>query len=344
MSSDESTFSISVSFQASDLPSEVWASFRENPHASNIMFAHASKVAKPSSTAPSSTGENVWIFLWDTRDTKSSPSVTFVLSCTNGPLGPYPIFIYTPLFTASLEHAGIPTRLLALARSLNAVVPPERVFSVFAVDSIATMFADIWTAETGIPLTAHPKYYHASLMCCDEKLLRLRSLAELPGAEIVLRRAVSTDVTNVSRLCHAFAAGSEPFVLSKEEAMQEATIMIQNNQVWVHEIRASGGKAEIASIVATTRTTDTVAAITKVFTNPGWRSLGCAERLLRHVCQQLLKEKAAVILYVAHDNPAAFSAYRNVGFVGFSAYSKGLMNESWKELGFDRSRVELGHW
>lgn len=59
---------------------------------------------------------------------------------------------------------------------------------------------------------------------------------------------------------------------------------------------------------------------------------------------RLLKEKTAVILYVAHDNPAALSVYRNVGFVGFTAYSKGRMDESWKELGFDRSRVELGHW
>ena len=74
-------------------------------------------------------------------------------------------------------------------------------------------------------------------------------------------------------------------MLSNEQAIHEATIMIQNNQVWVHEVRASGRK-EIASIVATTRTTDAVAAITKVFTNPKWRSRGCAERLLRHVCRQ----------------------------------------------------------
>ncbi|KAM5530598.1 hypothetical protein V8D89_015606 [Ganoderma adspersum] len=344
MSSNQSTFSISVTFQARDLPSEVWASFHENPHASNIMFAHASKAAKLSSTAPPNTAENVWIVLWDTRDRTSSPSVTFVLSCTTGPLGPYPVFIYTPLSSVSLQSVGIHPRLLAVARALKIAVPPERVFSVFAVDSVASTFADIWTAETGIPLATHPQYYHASLMCCDANLLRVRLLAELPGAEVVLRRAVSTDIPNVSRLCHAFAAGSEPFVLSNEKTVREAAIMIQNNQLWVHEVKASGRDAEIASIVATTRTTDTVAAVTKVFTNPKWRSRGCAERLLRYVCQQLLKEKAAVILYVAHDNPAALSVYRNVGFVGFTAYSKGRMDESWKELGFDRSRVELGHW
>ena len=304
MSSNQSTFSITLTYQARDLPSEVWASFRENPHASNIMFPHAIKAAKLSSTAPPTTGENVWAVLWETRDRRPSLSVTFVLSCTTGPLGPYPVFIYTPLSSVSLQRVDMHPRLLALARALKAVVPPERVFSVFAVDSVATTFADTWTAETGIPLAGHPNYYHASLMCCDANLLRVRLLAELPEAKIVLRRAISTDVANVSRLCHAFAAGSvcllvltygrgadgnimqEPFVLSNEKAIREATIMIQNNQLWVHEVRASGREAEIASIVATTRTTDTVAAITKVFTNPKWRSRGWAERPLRHVCQQ----------------------------------------------------------
>ncbi|PIL31699.1 hypothetical protein GSI_06402 [Ganoderma sinense ZZ0214-1] len=341
MPSNQSTFSISITFQASRLPSEVWASFRENPHASNIMFAYASKAAKFPHTA---TGENVWIVLWDTPDNRSSPSVTFVLSCTTGPLGPYPVFIYTPLSSASLKHAGILPKLLAIARALKTSVPPERVFSIFAVDSIASTFADIWTTETGIPLATSPQYYHASLMCCDANLLRLRPLPSLSGADILLRPAVTSDIANVSRLCHAFAAGSEPFVLSNENAIREATIMIQNNHLWVHEVRPSDREPEIASIVAATRTTDTVAAITKVFTNPKWRSRGCAERLLRHVCQQLLKEKATIILYVAHDNPAALSVYRNVGFVGFTPYSGGRMNESWKELGFDRSRVELGHW
>lgn len=68
--------------------------------------------------------------------------------------------------------------------------------------------------------------------------------------------------------------------------MQEAKLLIQNNQIWVYEIRMYGREAQIASIVATTRVTETVAAITKVFTDEAWRSRGCAERLTRHVCEQ----------------------------------------------------------
>ena len=59
---------------------------------------------------------------------------------------------------------------------------------------------------------------------------------------------------------------------------------------------------------------------------------------------RLLETKVAVVLYVAHDKRAAQSVYKRVGFVGFSAYSNSASGESWKELGFDRSRVELGHW
>ena len=118
-----------------------------------------------------------------------------------------------------------------------------------------------------------------------------------------------------------------------------------------------------ASIVAVTRTSETVAGVTKVFTNPRWRQRGCAERLVRHVCQQyvhldcshcvqhahashrLLQTKESVVLYVAHDNPTAAKVYHRVGFVGLSedgAPVEGV--DPWLELGFDQEKVDLGHW
>jgi predicted GNAT family acetyltransferase len=54
----------------------------------------------------------------------------------------------------------------------------------------------------------------------------------------------------------------------------------------VHEICLPNQEAEIASIVAVTRTSETVAAITKVYTNRQWRQRGCAERLTRRVCKE----------------------------------------------------------
>ncbi len=62
---------------------------------------------------------------------------------------------------------------------------------------------------------------------------------------------------------------------------------MRQNQVWVHRIRQQGeDRSSIASIVAFTRNSDTLATITKVYTNPDYRRRGCAERLVRRVCKQ----------------------------------------------------------
>lgn len=63
-------------------------------------------------------------------------------------------------------------------------------------------------------------------------------------------------------------------------------MMIKNQQVWVHTIQKDGNPPEIACLVATTRESDHVTAITKVFTPEQWRSRGCAKRLMHRVCQE----------------------------------------------------------
>lgn len=62
--------------------------------------------------------------------------------------------------------------------------------------------------------------------------------------------------------------------------------MIANQQVWVHTIQKEAQEAEIACIVATTRESDNVTAVTKVFTVEHWRGRGCAARLLHRICQE----------------------------------------------------------
>ena len=53
-----------------------------------------------------------------------------------------------------------------------------------------------------------------------------------------------------------------------------------------------------------------------------------------------------VVLYVAHSNEPASRVYHRVGYKGlFSEQaSETPLVESWLELGFDRKRVDLGHW
>ena len=63
-------------------------------------------------------------------------------------------------------------------------------------------------------------------------------------------------------------------------------------------------------------------------------------------CGSLLdtEGKESVVLYVAHDNHAANHVYRNVGFAGLCRGERVVGVDSWLEIGFDRTMVELGHW
>ena len=53
------------------------------------------------------------------------------------------------------------------------------------------------------------------------------------------------------------------------------------------------------------------------------------------------------VLYVAHSNVAASKVYHRVGYKGLfleDGTEATPLVESWLELGFDRKRVDLGHW
>ncbi len=198
------SFSVSTIQSARDIPAAVWDVFRENAQASNVMYAHADNAFK--SPTPDGTAD-CWVVVWNlTEPSGTSAAILFVLSCTTGPLGPYPIFIFTPLPAASLAREFLSPRILAMARALRLMVAPERVFSVFAVDALADAFVASWTVETGIQLNSNPVYYHASLMCCDRNTLRTHP----PQGEVTFasRLATAADVKKVSLLCQDFSATS----------------------------------------------------------------------------------------------------------------------------------------
>ncbi|KAI8980754.1 hypothetical protein BD414DRAFT_444218 [Trametes punicea] len=340
MSSPTPSSPVAVFHHPSQFPAALWACLERQPRNSNIVYAHIANIARTRASPDFVRSSDLWIIGWTAEP---EAVIAFVLSCTTGPLGPYPIFIYTPLPADQLVDGSLRQHMLLAVRALRAQVPPERVFSVFAVDRVADVFATIWTAETSVQLANPPVYYHAKLLYCTKATLA--SGEQDTGSDIYMRMRLATagDAVGLARLCHGFAVTSGPFVLTEEQAFKEATIMIRNNQAWVIAIQGSGETEEIPCTVAVTRTTDTVAAITKVFTDPTWRGRRCAERLVRHVCECLLQVKESVVLYVAHSNPVAEKVYRRVGFVDCTSSSHGPA-ESWKELGFDRAAVQLGHW
>ncbi|KZT05843.1 uncharacterized protein LAESUDRAFT_680336 [Laetiporus sulphureus 93-53] len=345
MPSVSASYVVKTYTSANDLPAEVWQAFDAHARDSNIVYPFAKKARLHERSRGHHRGADVWLVCYSHQHGSGTPSVDFVLSCTEGPFGPYPVFIFTPIPSTKLDPHHFLPRLEVLAYTLQQAVPPERVFSVFALETITRAFAAIWMRETGIPLDPEPEYYAAKFTYCTKETIKFRQTTTLSDVSYQLRLATETDIQDAAKLCFGFAATSEPFVLSKEQAVQEAAYLIQNGQLWVHEITTSSQRPEIASIVAVTRTSDTVAGITKVFTNPRWRQRGCAERLTRFVCQRLLETKESVVLYVAHNNPAAAKVYHRVGFVGLSGDEHSTSTvDDWLELGFERDLVDLGHW
>ncbi|KAF8078899.1 hypothetical protein FPV67DRAFT_1663570 [Lyophyllum atratum] len=330
-----SQIATSIFYSASSLPSNVWDSLESDPRNSNIMYSHALK-AKASDQAIED--DQTWIVC------STDDDVDFMLSCTHHLMGTYPIFIFCTRPCSELTDLFVTPRMQLLAEALHECVLIERVYSVFALDMVSHIFAGVWSHLTQVPFYRQP-YYTARITFCTRRTLRVRTFTKLPDVSYDLRLAVADDVPAAAKLCYGFAAESEPFVLTMEEAMKETTLLVHRKQLWVHTISKDGKPSEIASIVAVTREGGGVAAITKVYTNPNWRSRRCAERLVRKVTQSLLISKESVVLYVAHNNPAASKVYNRVGFVGLDDNSPSVPGvDTWSELGFDRDIVDLGHW
>lgn len=318
-------------FDRTNIPEDVWGALRDNAARANVILPHAEKVSSHQEFLPDS--EQLWLVY-------SEPAISdirFILSCTEGPLGKYPIFIIpvAPIQLASELLQG-PMEAFCEALLNEADFRRQRVFSVFSVESVSRAFASAWEKIAEIKCIDEP-YYDAFFSACTPGTL-IRNGPQPVDDDIELRLAVPQDAEKIRDLCQGFSETSRPFTLSLEQAYKEARLMIENEQVWVYEIKEGDGKTDIASIVAATRQSHTVAAITKVYTSEKWQRKGRAERLVRRVCRELLKTHEQVVLYAGANNDSAQKLYNRVGFQATSG------PERWLEIGFDRAEVELGHW
>ncbi|KAG8814387.1 hypothetical protein FRC17_001140, partial [Serendipita sp. 399] len=393
----------------------------------NISIITTAAAAVAAATASTSTGNGTTTTTTTSTSSRRivRPRLEFVLSCTTGPLGDYPIFIYNALpSTAQTHHHAnlnskqhhkqqpssssssfLQSRMDALATRLLALVPPSRVFSVFAPYNVTLAFAAAWTQQTEIEIVRGPPWYSATSSFCTLEtfkggatslsMVRLSKLADAlsppttttvmavgsstrasgideisSGNEALfvdegcwyehttskeerdndkdesdrdegkkkktfttllcheIRRATMDDLDECAMLCQEFAELSPPFVLTAERARMEAEELIRCGLLWVYglspflrpttttttttatssssssakEEEEGGEKTKVATLVAVTRSTPTVSAITKVYTTDRYRRRGYADRLVAHVTKYLLEEekKEAVVLFVGH--------------------------------------------
>ncbi|KAG2059720.1 hypothetical protein BDR06DRAFT_927753 [Suillus hirtellus] len=320
-------------FNRTNIPEDVWGALRDRDNAAraNLILPHAEKVSSHQEFLP---GSEQLLLVYSEPATSD---IRFILSCTEGPLGKYPIFII-PVGPVQLASELLQGPMEAFCEALlnEADVRRQRVFSVFSVEPVSRAFASAWEKIAEIKCIDKP-YYDAFFSACTPGTF-VRDGPQPVDEVIELRPAVPQDVEKIRDLCQEFSETSKPFTLSSEQAFKEARLMIENEQVWVYEIKEGDGETDIASIVAATRQSHSVAAITKVYTPEKWQRKGRAERLVRRVCRELLKTHEQVVLYVGANLDSAQKLYDRVGFQATSG------PERWLEIGFDRAEVELGHW
>jgi len=195
---------------ASDLLPKVEHALLQNEAAANVILPFAKKALNfPRDD------KQLWIALYDEAE-----SIEFVLSCTEGPLGKYPIFIVaskSPAQIAQDEEGGrdIADSLKPLVTSLLKEVPPQRVFSVFSIARVAETFAEIFVARTPQEhdIRLGDRYYDATFTFCtsetfNESLDLKFPLREFEDIAISLQRADLSHLEGIKVLCKEFCETS----------------------------------------------------------------------------------------------------------------------------------------
>ncbi|KIJ22010.1 hypothetical protein PAXINDRAFT_63986 [Paxillus involutus ATCC 200175] len=278
--------------------------------------------------------ESLWLTLWSTSPGNTC-DLEMVLACHRAGQNDLPVFLWSPQSRLLLSPQWLNSRVSPLAERLVSCVPPTRIFSVFGATPLVKAFCKSWTTLTGFQIEPEPFYSSCFTYCTKE------TITDSPDDHLSVRhctrRAMSSDIEDVARLCKEFADDSIYFPLTIERARVEADELISKGQVWLYEVSGA-----VAAICAVTRTSLNVSAITKVYTCPNWRRRGFAEHLVRYVTRKLFEcGKGSVVLYVGHENSAR-RVYHRVGFVGLLDQEKPEGVEDALELGF--IGTDRGHW
>lgn len=192
---------ISTYTSPSAFPQTLWAALFDNERAANVILPHALSHGKKMDVPG-----QVWMTCETSLSPNTPPQLEFILSCTEWHMGTYPVYIISTLPTSSLTPAFLIPRVAMLVAELQACVPTERVYSIFAPALLAKAFAQTWASVTGVDLEENPYYAARFSFCTRRSLLAGSQPAPPPGTTYHLRLASEEDVTKVAALCKGFAA------------------------------------------------------------------------------------------------------------------------------------------
>jgi len=294
----------------------------------------SSVLAEDGQSARNAVYVSVWTLDQDYR------TLDFVIACA----GRKPIFVFTNRSSCDLSPDFLERRMHLLAERMQKVIPERRVFAIVGMERVTQSLAKAWESRTGHRVK-QPAYYQATHTFCTRQTLA--PIRPSRSARCRMSLATKAHISQVGRLCSAFtqSAHDDPYQLSLEQGIQEATCLIKREELYVCEVALPDTeKYEVVCIIATTRKSDKIAAVSKVYTHPDHRRQGYAKELLTYVCNEILKTKEMVVLFVAHDLTTAARVYGRVGFVGVGErpIRERALVEKWLELGFED--VDIGHW
>jgi hypothetical protein len=123
-------------------------------------------------------------------------------------MGSYPIFLFTPHPYSLLDENFLVPRILRLVQTLYTSVPRHRVYSIFASDLAARVFARTWSEYANVPLDPNPFYYAAKLSYCSQGSLVNRQMTTHADLTFESGPATENDILEVAPLCGGFASES----------------------------------------------------------------------------------------------------------------------------------------
>jgi len=179
----------------------------------NIILAHAEKLRAQEQSGTLAPGQ-FWITAWSASPAVPSSTTTsasrrshldFVLACTEGHMGTYPLFLFSTHEIVTLPEQWLDQCMHQLAQKLVTLVDPARVFSFFGQERAVQMFCGHWSNLTGFRPVSQPYYEASSTYCTPETFASSRPE---PEAGHVMRKAVPSDLDQVARLCQEFADDS----------------------------------------------------------------------------------------------------------------------------------------
>ena len=189
---------VEVAFRASELSFTAVKALESVPVEASVILPTFYKCLELD-RAGQSPRNHVWIAIYSRQGT-----VELVLSCTDGYMGAYPVFIVN---TKPIDEIDLTSCIQLSALTLHRHVPIERVYSLFSPIRIAQLFSVAWTQLTGVQAEVHP-YYDAKISCLRRRESLQQPVTPLESSTFEVGPATQADIFPIAKSCHSFAIDS----------------------------------------------------------------------------------------------------------------------------------------